>query len=379
MLPAVSTELMYIYDDGQRPHLYARARTYRDAHKTDYGGARELVSVNIRNGRHEIGLTLDEKGFELTEHPTTLTTKEFYKNEKKIKHVYFSEICDLVKKKTGASYVHCFDHQVRDGNTSSAKSETQYATDVHTDSSPSDAERTYRDALKDMKKEGVDIASYKQGRFLFINAWRNISDCNKIEDNHLALCDETSLIKPDDYVPYDFYQKEYSGTHYYLASRHANLHRWYYFPGMVQDEVILFKQYDSDPVRKARMCFHSAFRDSTAPYNAPKRESIEVRCMAFFPDHSPNTCPDPDGAVRVACSEILIMVDSLYEWPRLSRMWFNDKMKRNQWEVILSDLVKDKENLVGLKTVSPEMKERVRGMAIAAGFEQHCRTAYQSK
>ena len=43
---------------------------------------------------------------------------------------------------------------------------------------------------------------YKSGRFLYLNAWRNISD-TPIGNNHLAVCDETSLVAPDDYIPTD--------------------------------------------------------------------------------------------------------------------------------------------------------------------------------
>lgn len=60
---------------------------------------------------------------------------------------------------------------------------------------------------------------------------------------------------------------------------------------MTKNEVVLFKQYDSDISISGRTCFHTAFKDPNAK-NAPPRESIEVRCLLLFPDHTPNTCPD---------------------------------------------------------------------------------------
>ena len=39
---------------------------------------------------------------------------------------------------------------------------------------------------------------------MYINAWRNISD-TPIEDNNLAVLDERTTVKPDDYVMADLY------------------------------------------------------------------------------------------------------------------------------------------------------------------------------
>ena len=42
------------------------------------------------------------------------------------------------------------------------------------------------------------------------------------------------------------------------------------------------KTYDSATDGRARFIGHSAFEDPTTPPNAPMRESIEIRTMAFF-------------------------------------------------------------------------------------------------
>ena len=59
--------------------------------------------------------------------------------------------------------------------------------------------------------------------------------------------------------------------------------RWYYFSNMRPDEVLVFKGYDFDPRRPARL-FHTAFDDPSAPPDAPPRASIEARAFAFFED-----------------------------------------------------------------------------------------------
>ena len=105
---------------------------------------------------------------------------------------------------------------------------------------------------------------FQKGRFLYINAWRSISD-TPIGDNHLAVCDQTSLVKPDDYITADlFMAAPGSGAHiqqYRLSDRNSNQHRWYYFSKMKKDDIILYKQYDSDTTLSGRLCFHTAFKD----------------------------------------------------------------------------------------------------------------------
>ena len=69
---------------------------------------------------------------------------------------------------------------------------------------------------------------YKSGRFLYLNAWRNISDM-PIGNNHLAVCDETSLVAPDDYIPTDLFfgqghsvvQYRYYRYTFFVKSQHS--------------------------------------------------------------------------------------------------------------------------------------------------------------
>ena len=55
-----------------------------------------------------------------------------------------------------------------------------------------------------------------------------------------------------------------------------------YFPLMQASTALLLKTYDSATDGRCRFMGHSAFEDPTTPPDAPKRESIEVRTMAFF-------------------------------------------------------------------------------------------------
>jgi len=57
--------------------------------------------------------------------------------------------------------------------------------------------------------------------------------------------------------------------------------RCYYVPEMRVEEALLLKCFDSERNR-VRFTGHSAFDDPTSAADAPPRESIEVRVLAFF-------------------------------------------------------------------------------------------------
>jgi hypothetical protein len=52
---------------------------------------------------------------------------------------------------------------------------------------------------------------------------------------------------------------------------------------MQRGELLVFKTFDSQKDGRARWTAHAAFDDPTSPPDAPPRESIEVRSLAFFP------------------------------------------------------------------------------------------------
>ena len=65
-------------------------------------------------------------------------------------------------------------------------------------------------------------------------------------------------------------------------SVHSPAHRWYYYPRLESNEVILVKVCDTALDKRARCSLHSAFDDPGSPADAAPRESIEVRAMAFW-------------------------------------------------------------------------------------------------
>jgi hypothetical protein len=116
-----------------------------------------------------------------------------------------------------------------------------------------------------------------RGRFSVINVWRPIR--GPVLDSPLALCDATSMA-PEDFVATDLKYPNRTGEIYSVTFNPR--HRWFYFPRMAVDEVVLIKCYDSAGDGRARFTAHGAFDDPTTPPDAAPRESIEARTLAFF-------------------------------------------------------------------------------------------------
>jgi hypothetical protein len=90
----------------------------------------------------------------------------------------------------------------------------------------------------------------------------------------------TSSAAQDDMLKMALRYRERAGEIFVM--RHSASHRWWYFPKMLPENVLLLKTYESETDGRARFLGHSAFDDPNTPPDAPTRESIEIRMMAFF-------------------------------------------------------------------------------------------------
>ena len=167
-----------------------------------------------------------------------------------------------------------------------------YAIGDHSDSSRYVAEEAF------LRFAGNTVdAKFCKRRFVYINAWRNTTT-NPIENNYLAVRNEIALVSSDDYLASDLFMPGARSMQYGLSDHNAAKCRWYYFPKMQMDEVLFFKQFDSDTVLPGRMTFHTAFVDPTVRPDALERQCIECSASLFFLDSEPNTCPAlPSDAV----------------------------------------------------------------------------------
>jgi hypothetical protein len=230
-------------------------------------------TVPIRNARELVDdLSLDKQGFELTHQETAV--QDFY-DQDEVKRIYYPEVERLLKEATGAEKVVIFDHQVRNLPLAQRgeKNAREYGKSVHNDYTAKSGPRRVRDHLP-----AEEADRRLKNRFAEINVWRPIR--GPIESTPLALCDAGS-IEAKDFVPSDLIYRDKIGETYRFT--YNPNHRWFYFPHLERNEVILLKCYDSKEDGRARFTAHAAFEDPTSAPDAAPRESIEVRALLFWP------------------------------------------------------------------------------------------------
>ena len=227
--------------------------------------------VAIRNGRTLSRETsLDREAFLFMRHASQVSN--FY-DETAIKRIYYPEVAALVRERTGATSVLVFDHTVRvTGPAQSGDVEVhEPITVMHNDYTKKSGTQRVRDLLP--AERAARVLHHRVAQF---NVWRPVR--GPLQTKPLAVCDAASM-RPEDYVPGERRYPDRIGEFYAIA--YSPRQRWYYFPAMQPDEVLLIKCYDSDPSR-AQFGGHGAFADPNTPANALPRESIETRTFAFF-------------------------------------------------------------------------------------------------
>ncbi len=226
-----------------------------------------LHPFTVRNGR-VIETSLEVEGFQLVPHRTEVN--DFY-DSTEIQTLYYDEIRALATELTGAKTVRVLGHLTR--NEAEAEQGKRLGAHrlVHSDFTP---------ALKQLLLGSMVDPEQLRGRIAIFNMWRRF-DPGKLHAP-LAVCDARS-VSPDDLLPTDLHN--YGGQQGFqleiYQALHNPEHRWFFFPEMERDEMLVFKTYDSemDPFIPT---LHSAFDDPICPADAPPRESIEARALCFF-------------------------------------------------------------------------------------------------
>jgi len=265
----VQAAMNYLAEPEQKPVSYMYKPPEGTPVRSWHVSKHPMAIHNARSVVDEI--SLDREGFILTHQNSAV--KNFY-DDGEVRAVYYSEVERLVKEATGAVRVLVFDHNVRRGTSAGpaekgVREPVKYA---HNDYTVKSGPQRVRDLLPADEAEAL-----LKNRFAVINVWRPIR--GPVEELPLAVCDARS-IAPQDLVPTDLRYPDRTGEVYSLAFNPA--HRWFYFPRMRADEVMLLKCYDSLADGRARFTAHGAFDDPTTRPSAPARESIEVRTLVFF-------------------------------------------------------------------------------------------------
>lgn len=264
-LEFVETCLNYLVDTGEKPASYSRELG------SQRKGKYEERPVNIYNGRPLVDqLSLEREGFVFINHETKV--QDFY-DDNEVRSVYYPEIEQLVKDISGATRVLVFDHTLRsaDEDTREEKKISGPVPNVHNDYTEWSGPQRVRDLLPG------EAETLIQRRFAVIQVWRPIR--RPIESEPLAIADGRSL-GTKELIPSSRVYPDRIGEVYHITFEPN--HRWFYFPQMKRSEALVFKTYDSEKDGRARWTAHAAFDDPTSPPDAPPRESIEMRTLAFF-------------------------------------------------------------------------------------------------
>lgn len=273
-LPYVEAVLNYMVPMAERAIYY----TYEPSP----GILRDNVTYNpltlpIRNARSIVrDLSVDHQGFALVEQQSSV--RNFY-DEDEIRRIYYPEAEQFLKDLTGATKVLVFDHNVRSAPRAAQGKDNAHepVKRVHNDFT---AKSGYTRARLSLAAHGIDDAdTLLRQRFAVVNIWRSIA--GPVQESPLAVCD-AQTIAPADLVVRDLLYRDRVGETYSITYNPA--HRWFYFPHMQTNEVLLIKCFDSAEDGRARFAAHTAFDDPTSPPNAPARESIELRTLIFYPD-----------------------------------------------------------------------------------------------
>jgi hypothetical protein len=189
---------------------------------------------------------------------------------------YFANLCAVaVKRETGAAMVVGLPRTVQIRRTDGAEDEAPISV-CHTDFTPTSAVRRSVEVLAGLGQKTLPR------RFAAFNAWWLAS--TGPQDRPLAFCDASTIASADlqvggavvlgpDRSPMDYGE---------IALQRFNARsRWYWYPQLGPDRLLLFCGFDSDSSRPS-MVTHSAFTNNDCPPGTSPRVSVECRCLAFW-------------------------------------------------------------------------------------------------
>ncbi|MBH67089.1 MAG: hypothetical protein CMM58_01930 [Rhodospirillaceae bacterium] len=217
-----------------------------------------------RLDRGEIGL--EKTGFTLA---TNNTSCSDFRNENTIKSEYLPEMLDLICRLTGAKAAYHYGFLVR--TEKPVDFNDGYARFVHCDYNVKRVVSMSHEVLREN-----EVEPNRGDTYAWFNTWQPFD--NPAINNPLTFIDSTSLSKGD---VIDYYYTGRGRDSLVAAPVYNPEHRWYYFPEMGLDEVIVLKQMDQRP-GKLVYCPHTSFDNPLGGDIMPPRRSIETRVVAVF-------------------------------------------------------------------------------------------------
>lgn len=192
---------------------------------------------------------------------------------------YFAKICAAaVKRETGAAVAVGLSATVQ-VRRSDGVGESAPIIVSHCDYTPASAARRAAELIAKQAPNRVP------SRFAEFNAWWLAR--SGPQDRPLALCDATSIAPAD--LQFGQVETNLGGQRARGASdsrevafqRFSPRQRWFWYPRLGPDRLLLFCGFDSDSSRPS-MVTHCSFINPDCPADAPPRVSVECRCFAFW-------------------------------------------------------------------------------------------------
>lgn len=229
-----------------------------------------------------------ECGFQLMEHHSAVGD---WGDDEEIARVHYPEISEWARELSGCDHALVSSHIKRNPEEAKRYAELSPTAIVHSDFADS-----YGDFLRELYRSGNLAESARRfgvspdvvagaRRLMVVQFWRNIGPAKM--DFPLAFCDARS-VRREEVVAFPVTNYAGNGVQFealgVFAPEDPAAHRWYTFPEMTIDEVVVFRTFDSDRVGTGEPYWtpHSAFRDPEVELGRPSRSSIELRATCVF-------------------------------------------------------------------------------------------------
>lgn len=235
----------------------------------------EPHTMALQNARTGAPPSLEREGFALITHRSAVCHS---RDMAELDKAYHAEVASLIGDITGADLVlpQRTGLLLRRGERAREPTWAKPARFAHLDYTARSA-ADFLGWIQDW--EGVKIGP--TSRMAIFQTWRAISP--PPQDSTLALCDARTLAR-DDFQVFDAVLGDTGAPGEVFESRLCRYgagHRWMFYPDLRDDELLVFKAFDSDPSLPCDVP-HTAVDNPLAGPDAEPRESLEARFFAFF-------------------------------------------------------------------------------------------------
>ena len=251
----------------------------------------EPKEVDILDGRAAELPGWEECGFELVAHESALTG---WDDDDEIAAVHHRECEELARRVTGCDAALVSNHIKRGPEHAQVHQDLAPITFVHSDFAIG-YDTLVRQSYVQPDRDGLTSSLERNGwtaddvarasRLVILQFWRNLGPAKM--DLPLAWCDART-VTPADSRPIPVSDYAGSGIDFealaVLGPIEPSPYRWYAFPELRPDEVVIFRTYDTELVERGETWFtpHSAFRDPDVEMGRPARSSIELRAICLY-------------------------------------------------------------------------------------------------